>query len=139
LGRGADCIVCRLILHSLAFRVYPMRVHLGRGDKILGEYEREEVEQGLRNGKFFPSDVFWMEGQEGWKDLSQFPTFSKGVGVMDSEISWERDTGTKSFFRTIVEVAFKPQQTFREGGRGAAEVGNFSFTILVFFPSARLP
>ncbi|HEY8904086.1 MAG TPA: YIP1 family protein [Chthoniobacterales bacterium] len=115
------------------------KIHLNRAQQSLGEFTPEEVAEGLRSGRFLPSDLAWREGMETWQPLSTFPIVTESVPPLPSEIhapiaespiaepaapeavqlpqiapSWER--GEASFFirilETLQEVLLSPKTTF---------------------------
>jgi hypothetical protein len=48
-------------------------IHVNRGATSLGVFSEEEVREGLRTGRFAPTDIGWREGMATWQPLSQFP------------------------------------------------------------------
>ena len=48
-------------------------IHVNRGATSLGVFSEEEVREGLRTGRFAPTDIGWREGMATWQTLSQFP------------------------------------------------------------------
>ena len=50
-------------------------IHIGRSGAILGSFSEFEVRQGLKSGRFFPTDLGWKEGMPNWLPLSQFSEF----------------------------------------------------------------
>ena len=48
-------------------------IHVNRGATSLGAFSEEEVREGLRTGRFVPTDIGWREGMANWQPLSQFP------------------------------------------------------------------
>src|SRR5437667_6587595 len=55
-------------------------IHVNRGATSLGVFSEEEVREGLRTGRFAPSDIGWREGLANWQPLSQFPEFASVAG-----------------------------------------------------------
>jgi hypothetical protein len=51
-------------------------IHVNRGATSLGAFSEEDVREGLRTGRFAPSDLGWREGMANWQALSQFPEFA---------------------------------------------------------------
>jgi hypothetical protein len=51
-------------------------IHVNRGAQTLGAFSEEDVREGLRSGRFVPSDLGWREGMQNWQPLSQFTEFS---------------------------------------------------------------
>jgi Domain of unknown function (DUF4190)/GYF domain 2 len=51
-------------------------IHVNRGATSLGVFSEEEIREGLRTGRFAPSDIGWREGMANWQPLSQFPDFA---------------------------------------------------------------
>src|ERR1041384_3497341 len=47
-------------------------IHVNRGATSLGLFSEEEVREGLRTGRFAPTDIGWREGMANWQPLSQF-------------------------------------------------------------------
>src|SRR6266566_4044825 len=50
-------------------------IHVNRGATSLGAFSEEQVREGLRTGRFAPTDIGWREGMATWQPLSQFPEF----------------------------------------------------------------
>ena len=50
-------------------------IHVNRGATTLGIFSEQEVREGLRSGRFAPSDIGWHEGMANWQPLSQFAEF----------------------------------------------------------------
>jgi hypothetical protein len=115
------------------------KIHLNRAQQNLGEFTPEEVVEGLRSGRFLPSDLAWREGMETWQPLSTFSFPAESVPPLPTEAhtpiaespatataapqpaqlpqiapSWERTEG--SFFtrilETVQEVLLSPKTTF---------------------------
>lgn len=51
-------------------------IHVNRGATSLGAFSEEDVREGLRAGRFAPTDLGWREGMANWQPLSQFPEFA---------------------------------------------------------------
>ena len=54
-------------------------IHVNRGATTLGVFSEEEVREGLRTGRFAPTDIGWREGMATWQPLSQFPELGAGA------------------------------------------------------------
>jgi hypothetical protein len=116
-------------------------IHVNRGATSLGAFSEEEVREGLRTGRFVPTDIGWREGMANWQPLSQFPELGAaapaappaqiGAGVTSeaaaprSGLPWEhrQERGLfNAFVETLVMVLTKPGEAFtimkREGGLG---------------------
>jgi hypothetical protein len=119
-------------------------IHVNRGATSLGVFSEEEVREGLRTGRFVPTDIGWREGMVTWQPLSQFPELGAaeptaaaappaqvGGGAIPeataprSGLPWEHRQ-ERGFFNAFVEtlamVLSKPAEAFtvmkREGGLG---------------------
>lgn len=116
-------------------------IHVNRGATSLGAFSEEEVREGLRTGRFLPTDIGWREGMASWQPLSQFPELGAtapaappaqiGAGATSeaaaprSGLPWEhrQERGFfNAFVETLVMVLTKPAEAFavmkREGGLG---------------------
>jgi len=116
-------------------------IHVNRGATSLGAFSEEEVREGLRTGRFAPTDIGWREGMASWQPLSQFPDLGAvapdappaQVGANGrlepaaprSGLPWdERQTKglLNAFIETLQVVLSKPVAAFtamkREGGLG---------------------
>ena len=51
-------------------------IHVNRGATSLGAFPEEQVREGIRAGRFLPSDLGWREGMASWQPLSQFVEFA---------------------------------------------------------------
>jgi hypothetical protein len=54
-------------------------IHVNRGATSLGTFSEQDVREGLRAGRFAPTDLGWREGMASWQPLSQFPEFGAGT------------------------------------------------------------
>ena len=51
-------------------------IHVNRGGTNLGVFSEDDVRDGLRTGRFLPTDLGWREGMAQWQPLSQFSEFT---------------------------------------------------------------
>jgi hypothetical protein len=116
-------------------------IHVNRGATSLGAFSEEEVREGLRTGRFVPTDIGWREGMANWQPLSQFPELGAAptaappaqigasatseAAAPRSGLPWEhrQERGFfNAFVETLVMVLTKPGEAFavmkREGGLG---------------------
>src|SRR5919109_343457 len=116
-------------------------IHVNRGATSLGVFSEEEVHEGLRTGRFAPTDIGWREGMANWQPLSQFAelagatpkapplqtgaTSISGPAAPGSGLPWDhrQERGFfNAFIETLVMVLTKPGEAFtamkREGGLG---------------------
>jgi hypothetical protein len=116
-------------------------IHVNRGATSLGVFSEEEVREGLRTGRFAPTDIGWREGMATWQPLSQFPELGGAAPAAPPEqisvvamseaaasrsgLPWEhrRERGFfNAFIETLLIVLTKPSEAFtvmkREGGLG---------------------
>src|SRR5438105_3995418 len=56
-------------------------IHVNRGATSLGAFPEEQVREGIRAGRFLPSDLGWREGMASWQPLSQFSEFGEDVAA----------------------------------------------------------
>jgi hypothetical protein len=111
-------------------------IHVNRGATSFGAFSEEDVREGLRTGRFLPTDLGWREGMAGWKPLSEFPELSGAappaqtgapmeVSMPRTGLPWD-ERQTKGLFNAFIEtlqmVLSKPVAAFtamkREGGLG---------------------
>ncbi len=123
-------------------------IHIARGETKLGQFSEEEVRDGLRTGRFLPTDLAWREGMASWTALAQFPEFAAtgtppptepgaipeaGVSMTPGVLAvapanglpWDRrqELGlVAAFFETMKMVLLNPSAAFTamkpEGGLG---------------------
>jgi hypothetical protein len=116
-------------------------IHVNRGATSLGVFSEEEVREGLRTGRFAPTDIGWREGMANWQPLSQFaelagatpaapPLQTAAAPISEpaaprSGLPWDHreEHGIfNAFIETLVMVLTKPGEAFtamkREGGLG---------------------
>src|SRR6478672_7831465 len=117
-------------------------IHVNRGATSLGVFSEEEIREGLRAGRFAPSDIGWREGMATWQPLSQFselagtgapgvPPVQPGAGPTLTAVAtraglpWEhrQERGfVSAFIETLSMVLTRPAEAFgimkREGGLG---------------------
>jgi hypothetical protein len=116
-------------------------IHVNRGATSLGAFSEEEVREGLRTGRFVPTDIGWREGMANWQPLSQFPELgAAGPPAPPTQIAaaatsetpaprsglpWD-ERQTKGLFNAFIEtlqmVLIRPVAAFtamkRDGGLG---------------------
>src|SRR5438105_9443053 len=134
-------------------------IHVNRGATSLGAFSEEEIREGLRTGRFAPTDIGWREGMATWQPLSQFSELAAAAPVAPppqtgatsiselaaprSGLPWD-ERQTKGFFNAFVEtlmmVLGKPGVAFtamkREGGLGEPliyTVVGSSFGVVIYF------
>jgi hypothetical protein len=117
-------------------------IHVNRGSTSLGVFSEEEIREGLRTGRFAPSDIGWREGMATWQPLSQFPELAGAAapavppvqpGAAPTSTTVEGRPGLpwehrqeRGFFNAFIEtlsmVLTRPAEAFsvmkREGGLG---------------------
>jgi hypothetical protein len=49
-----------------------MKIWINRAGQNLGTFTLEEVQRGLNQGLYVPTDLAWQEGMESWKPLAEF-------------------------------------------------------------------
>ena len=52
-------------------------IHVNRGATSMGAFPDEQVREGIRAGRFLPTDLGWKEGMANWQPLSQFTEFAE--------------------------------------------------------------
>jgi hypothetical protein len=110
-------------------------IHVARDGANIGTFSTEEVREGLRTGKFLPTDMAWQEGMPDWRPLSQVVPDKPAAATPVSETSalpvslsgpstaagsggglpWEhrQELGFfKAYFDTVVMVLTKPAEAF---------------------------
>ncbi|MBN8709242.1 MAG: hypothetical protein BGO12_01930 [Verrucomicrobia bacterium 61-8] len=108
------------------------RIHIARNRQPLGQFSPEEVSEGLKTGRFLPTDLAWREPMDAWKPLGEFddlpevadpdPELAPPFPVVETvlpatpEPAWER-AATLGFWKALVEtfrqIFAAPVQTFR--------------------------
>ena len=56
-------------------------IHVNRGATSLGVFPEEQVREGIRAGRFLPSDLGWREGMASWQPLSEFTEFAADIAA----------------------------------------------------------
>src|ERR1700731_561285 len=46
-------------------------IHVARAGTNLGSFSLEEIREGLRTGRFLPTDLAWQTGMTDWRPLSE--------------------------------------------------------------------
>jgi hypothetical protein len=118
-------------------------IHIARGETKLGVFAEEEVQEGLRTGRFGPTDLAWRDGMANWLPLAQMdfgaaggpprpdatespgttPTAQDIVAVIPNGLPWDRrqELGIfPAFVETLKLVLLNPATSFTamktEGG-----------------------
>ena len=114
-------------------------IHINRNRENLGKFNDQEVSDGLKSGRFLPTDLAWQEPMPTWQPLSTFtnlpePSSEESVQIpvhglpSDSpeniEPAWEKATGLSlgAAITTVKQVFSTPKSTFQKlpptGGLG---------------------
>jgi hypothetical protein len=114
-------------------------IHINRNRENLGKFNDQEVADGLKSGRFLPTDLAWREPMPTWQPLSSFtdlpePSSEESVQISvhglptDSpeniEPAWERASGLSlgAAIETVRQVFSNPKTTFQNlpptGGLG---------------------
>jgi Domain of unknown function (DUF4190)/GYF domain 2 len=56
-----------------------MQINIGRSGQQLGTFSEDEVREGLKNGKFLPTDLGWHEGLADWQPLGSLAVLGGAV------------------------------------------------------------
>jgi hypothetical protein len=105
-------------------------IHINRNRENLGKFTDQEVADGLKSGRFLPTDLAWQEPMPTWQPLSSFtdlpeptPEGEQSVPVAsvplessgNIEPAWERETGFSlgAGVQTVKQVFSAPTATFQ--------------------------
>ena len=103
-------------------------IHVARDGTNIGTFSTEEIEEGLRSGRFQPTDLGWEAGMPDWRPLSQIiaakPAATASAQLVPSSLGgtepdgglpWEHRSQLgffKAYFDTVVIVLTKPGEAF---------------------------
>lgn len=113
-------------------------IHVARDGANIGSFSTEEVREGLRTGRFLPTDMAWQDGMPDWRPLAQVVTDKPAAATPVSGASetsalpvslsgastaagsggglpWEhrQELGfLKAYFDTVSMVLLKPGEAF---------------------------
>jgi hypothetical protein len=114
-------------------------IHINRNRENLGKFNEQEVADGLKTGRFLPTDLAWREPMPTWQLLSTFtdlpePSSEESVQIPvhglpsesteNIEPAWERASGLSlgAAIETVRQVFSNPKTTFQNlpptGGLG---------------------
>jgi hypothetical protein len=109
-------------------------IHVARDGTNMGTFSVEEVQEGLRTGRFLPTDMAWEAGMADWRPLSQVMAGKPGgttpaSGTAETNVlvspsgpsaagdglPWEHREQLgflKAYFDTVIMVLTKPGEAF---------------------------
>jgi len=114
-------------------------IHVARDGANIGTFSIEEVQEGLRTGRFLPADMAWETGMSDWRPLSEvmagkIPAAAPAAGATEPNalpvvsssagpdaaapgggLPWEHREQLgffKAFFDTVILVLTKPGEAF---------------------------
>ena len=115
-------------------------IHVARAGANLGSFSLDEIREGLRTGRFLPTDLAWQTGMTDWRPLSEVvaaepaaataapggggttppqitpsPAFGATSAASRTGLPWEhrQQLGfVKAFFDTVMLVLSKPAEAF---------------------------
>ncbi len=83
------------------------KIHLNRDRQNLGEFSVEEVLQGLKEGRFLPTDLAWHVGMDAWRPLGEIrgtlevdataPEAATEASTQSAQSAQEPATGSSAF------------------------------------------
>jgi hypothetical protein len=105
-------------------------IHINRNRENLGKFNDQEVADGLKTGRFLPTDLAWREPMPTWQPLSTFtdlpePSSEESVQIPvhglpiesteNIEPAWERASGLSlgAAIETVRQVFSNPKTTFQ--------------------------
>src|ERR1700674_3231189 len=120
-------------------------IHVARAGANLGSFSLDEIREGLRTGRFLPTDLAWQTGMTDWRPLAEVAAAAAAPGAGGTTpppqitppvasgatataapgtgLPWEhrQQLGlVKAFFDTVILVLSKPAEAFgimkTEGG-----------------------
>jgi len=113
-----------------------MQIHLARSSEKLGVFSLEEVVEGLRSGRFLPTDQAWREGMATWAPLGQWQEFQAvapaspdAAAVAPSQVPWEQGRSVGGFFATIKAALVSPRETFAHARMDVGDWLVFSYFV----------
>ena len=84
-------------------------IHVNRGATSLGAFPEEQVREGIRAGRFLPSDLGWKEGMANWQPLSQFTEFATDIPTAPAAGVPPPQTPRAPATVPVVESTFAPR------------------------------
>ena len=103
-------------------------IHVARDGTNLGTFSTEDVQEGLRTGKFLPTDLAWEAGLPDWRPLSQMMAAKPADATLpvvvpsdtggaepESGLPWEHRNQlgiVKAYIDTVTLVLTKPVEAF---------------------------
>ena len=111
-------------------------IHIARNGQSLGVFSEDQIREGIGNGQFAATDLFWREGAPDWRPLGELaspwgveilltppvPSSANNSDVVGTPVggdgcepAWERRKEIGFFpaiFKTIKGVLFQPSTTF---------------------------
>jgi hypothetical protein len=110
-------------------------IHVARDGTNMGTFSIEEVQEGLRTGRFLPTDMAWEAGMPDWRPLSQVMAGKPGgttpaPGTTETNVVLVSSSGStgsggglpwehreqlgflKAYFDTVILVLTKPAEAF---------------------------
>lgn len=103
-------------------------IHVNRNRETIGKFTDQEVADGLKSGRFLPTDLAWKEPMPSWQSLSTFtdlpPASEDQVEVPQAEVetpvevepAWERGDSppVASAIQSVQQILGAPSSTFQK-------------------------
>lgn len=127
-------------------------IQLARDGANIGSFSQEEVKEGLRTGKFLPTDLAWENGMPSWRPLSEvmpqptesapplpislaIPPAPSGAGVASTGegLPWENRTQlglAKAFIDTVAMILTQPSMAFTVMKKEGDMIGPMWFALI---------
>jgi hypothetical protein len=104
-------------------------IHINRDRKTLGKFNEQEVADGLKSGKFLPTDLAWRDPMPTWEPLSAFTGLPDASEVCS--VDAENDANAENESAESVEPAWE-----RTGGQSPVTTAVASVKQVLSTPSA---
>lgn len=105
-------------------------IHINRDSENIGKFNDQDVADGLKSGRFLPTDLAWREPMTNWAPLSTFTDLPPPEETADSVPEASVTAPTKSGGRIAISECFSSGWESFKKNMGVLILGTFAFLVV---------
>jgi hypothetical protein len=105
-------------------------IHINRDSENIGKFNDQDVADGLKSGRFLPTDLAWREPMTSWAPLSTFTDLPPPEETTDSVPEASTTAPTKSGGRIVISECFSSGWENFKKNMGVLILGTFVFLMV---------
>jgi hypothetical protein len=105
-------------------------IHINRDSENIGKFNDQDVADGLKSGRFLPTDLAWREPMTSWAPLSTFTDLPQPEETTEPIPEASTTAPTKSGGRIVISECFSSGWENFKKNMGVLILGTFAFLVV---------